>query len=188
MDKAEIRARSLQARRAMPYADVELKSRAIIERLMDLPEFTCTGAVLVYVSSKDNEADTHALIERLLAGQRTVLVPIAERDGAMSWSRILSLNELEPGRFGILEPRHEFRRIMDPPNDSVVIVPGVAFSPDGHRIGYGGGYFDRFLEQFTGTTIALAFDAQMVNHIPASEHDVPMDIILTETRVYRRTI
>jgi len=187
MDKAEIRERMLQARRALADEVVAEKNRAIISRLEQLPEFAQAQAVLTYVSSKDNEVDTQGLIEDLLREGRMVLVPIAGRDRVMVWSRLLSLDELAKGRFGILEPPPEARRIMDPPGGAVAVVPGVAFTREGWRIGYGGGYFDTFLAGFAGTSIAIAFEAQMVESIPTDQHDVPMDMVVTEAAVYRRS-
>lgn len=185
MNKADIRTMTLQARRAMSADDVKANSRAILERLYALPEFARAATVLTFVSSKDNEVNTHPLIETLLREGRTVLVPIANPDRTMTWSRLLDMRELIPARFGILEPAPEFVRPTDPPQDAVVIVPGLAFTPDGHRIGYGGGYFDRFLAHFKGATISLAFDIQIVESIPTNEHDIPIKIVITETNTFR---
>lgn len=186
MNKSELRERTLDVRRSLSTETVSVGSRAIVSRLKALPEFAQANCVLTYVSSKDNEVDTHGLIEDLLREGRTVLVPIAGRNRSMEWSRLLSLDELAAGRFGILEPPPEARRIEAAPDGSVVVVPGVAFTRDGWRIGYGGGYFDTFLARFTGTSIAIAFEAQLLNSIPADEHDVPIDIVVTERAVYRR--
>jgi len=169
----------------MSAAEVARKSGAIVERLKTLPAFTSAEAFLCYVSSKDNEVDTHGLLDWLLHARRTVLVPISEPDGTLLWSRIRSLDVLLPGRFGILEPREPARRIMRPPPSSVVIVPGVAFTSDGCRIGYGGGYFDRFLAQYGGPVVALAFDLQIVSSFQVETHDIPMDFVVTETAIYR---
>ena len=185
MSKAEVRQDRLEARRAMSPAEVARKSGAIVERLKTLPAFTSAEAFLCYVSSKDNEVDTHGLINWLLNARRMVLVPIAEPHGGLVWSRIRTLDVLLPGRFGILEPREAARRVMRPPPNSVVIVPGVAFTPDGYRVGYGGGYFDRFLAHYGGPIIGLAFDLQIVSYFEIETHDIPMDFLVTETAIYR---
>nr|HPK00418.1 5-formyltetrahydrofolate cyclo-ligase [Candidatus Hydrogenedentota bacterium] len=120
------------------------------------------------------------------ASSQPVLVPVTLGKGRMLWSRLESMEELAPAAFGVLEPRPEYRRDMAPPADSVVLVPGLAFTESGWRIGYGGGYFDRFLAEFPGTKIAIAYALQLIPEMPAEAHDIPMDIIVTESRVYRR--
>lgn len=169
----------------MRPTDVVGKSASILDRLKSLPAFTSAESFLTYVSSKDNEVDTHTLINWLLKGRAPVYVPTAEQDGALSWTRIRNMNQLEPSRFGILEPRASLPRAPRTPPDSVVIVPGIAFSVDGWRIGYGGGYFDRFLARFGGPIIGLAFDIQIVSQMDPEPHDVRMDFVVTESCIYR---
>jgi 5-formyltetrahydrofolate cyclo-ligase len=186
MRKAKVRKQVLEARRSLKPGQVEEKAAAILTRLQSLPALADGGPVLSYVASKDNEVDTLRLITWLLEQGRVVLVPIALADRTLEWSRLLSLSDLSRGRFDILEPRPERRRIEVPPLGAVVIVPGVAFRPDGYRIGYGAGYFDRFLSAHRGTRIGLAFDVQIVESFVPDPHDIPMDYIVTETRVLQR--
>jgi 5-formyltetrahydrofolate cyclo-ligase len=186
MLKADLRAKYLGLRKAMDPADAESRSAEIIDRLRRLPAFGAAKGFLVYIASKDNEVDTRPLIRSLLKHIHPVLVPIAEPGRKLVWSRLRDMDELEPARFGILEPRPGTRRIAKPPPDSIVIAPGVAFSVDGWRIGYGGGYFDRFLADFGGPIIGLAYDIQIVTHIDNDPFDIPMDFIVTETTTYRR--
>ena len=185
MTKQQIRKHCLEARRAIPPQDAAAKSRAIAHRLESLPIFAGAAVILCYVASKDNEADTHGLIRARLAQGTTVLVPIAEPQGRLAWSQLRALDELAPGRFGILEPRPECRRIIPPPPGALVIVPGIAFTTQGHRIGYGGGYYDRFLATHPGPTVGLAFDIQIVNPWQTADHDVSVDFVITESRTYR---
>lgn len=184
MDKKHLRKYYLGQRRALTH-EVAQKSSMIHNRLHQVPEFAQAATVLCYVSSKDNEVDTQCLIEHLLREGKKILVPMAQADRSILWSRIHSLAELSTARFGILEPREEARRIMAPPEDAVVIVPGIAFSTDGYRIGYGGGYYDRFLASFPGCTIGLAFDIQIMKEFSPDPHDVPVKYVVTESRVYR---
>jgi len=153
---------------------------------MALPEVRDASTVLCYVSSKDNEVDTHGLIAQFVETGRRVFVPIAEPGGIMLWSQLLELDELAPARFGILEPRPESRRISPAPPDALVLVPGIAFSPDGHRIGYGGGYYDRFLAGHEGPAIGLAFDVQIICSWETNEYDIPVKAVVTETRLIQR--
>ena len=185
LDKQALRKQMLESRRAMALAEVRDKSMAIVKRLHSLEAFQQATRVLTYVASKDNEVDTRPLIESLLPEGKDVLVPIAEPGGHMTWSRLDALSELRPARFGILEPAPEFKRPTSPTAGDVVLVPGVAFAPDGYRIGYGGGYFDRFMAGFPGTKIGLAYDLQIVEKPPVEVHDVPVDMVVTEAKVYR---
>jgi len=185
MTKPEIRKKCLEARRAMTPEHAAEKSRAIAQRLESLARFIEAPVILCYVASKDNEVGTGDLINARLNQGTTILVPIAEPEGRMTWSQLRALDELAPARFGILEPRPEHRRITTPPNDALVIVPGIAFSPEGHRIGYGGGYYDRFLVNHSGPAIALAFDLQIADAWQTDNHDIPMDFVVTESHLYQ---
>jgi len=184
--KAEIRASALKARRGLNPNEVRGKNAAIFAALQTFPLVVSAQTILCYVSSKDNEVDTERLITWLLEMDRSVLVPIALANRALEWSRLLSLEDLTRGRFDILEPRLDRRRIEVPPRDAVVIVPGVAFRPDGYRLGYGAGYFDRFLSNHRGPRIGLAFDVQVTESFQPDPHDVPVDYVVTESRVFQR--
>lgn len=181
---SDIRSAFLQARRALARDEAAAKSAAVRAALQALSEFQRADAYLCYVASTDNEVDTKPLIEGLLAEGKTVLVPIANADRTLSWSLLWSLSELAAGRFGILEPVPVFGRITQPPVHALVLVPGIAFSRKGHRIGYGGGYFDRFLQTHEGLKIGLAYDLQITDIIDPAPHDVPVDMVVTESQVY----
>jgi 5-formyltetrahydrofolate cyclo-ligase len=185
MDKRDIRKTLLNARRELLPASVESKSAAILANLKSLPELADAAAVLTYVSSKDNEVDTHALIRWLLQERKPVLVPVARTGRRLDWSVLYSIEELAPAQFGILEPRTECLRVTEPPRNSAAIVPGIAFTKDGHRIGYGGGYYDVFLAGFDGPTIAPAFELQLIDNFPRAAHDFPVSCIVTENRIIR---
>ena len=146
--KEEIRRRCLAARRALAPEQVLEKSAAIYQHLQQLPLFQQASAVLTYVDSKDNEVQTRPLICQLLQNATPVFVPISEKGGQLRWSQLHNYDDLVPSRFGILEPRPERRTFPPLPTDAVCLTPGIAFSPRGDRIGYGGGYFDRFPRTF----------------------------------------
>ncbi|HEC88549.1 MAG TPA: 5-formyltetrahydrofolate cyclo-ligase, partial [Thermoplasmata archaeon] len=98
-------------------------------------------------------------------------------------SHLKSWKELHTGEYGILEPRKEFLRIEN--NADIFIIPGIVFDEDGNRIGYGGGYFDRFLSDFKGKKIALAYEFQIIKKMPNEKHDVKMDFIVTDKRIIK---
>ncbi|MDK1021373.1 MAG: 5-formyltetrahydrofolate cyclo-ligase [Candidatus Hydrogenedentes bacterium] len=183
--KSELKKEYLSRRDGLSRAEILGKSQSIRERLAALPEFASAQQVLTYVSM-GSEVETHDLIRALLKGRRTVLVPIAEDDRTLHWARLGGLEDLEPGAFGVLEPPPDRRRPVEPPGDAVVIVPCVAFAPSGHRLGHGKGYFDRFLADHRGTSIGLAFETQKTERLPSESHDVPLDIVVTESACYRK--
>ena len=172
-----LRSVSLPERLASEYG------RAIRERLCALDVYRSASAILVYLSTKDNEADTLGVVHAEWARGRDVLVPVMAPGRRLEWSRIDGLADLTPGHFGLLEPRPERLRLMVPPADSVCLVPGIVFNRQGYRIGYGGGYYDRFLAGYPGTSIGLAYEGQRAEfaHEP---HDVPVQYIVTEAAVY----
>ncbi|MCC6486046.1 MAG: 5-formyltetrahydrofolate cyclo-ligase [Candidatus Hydrogenedentes bacterium] len=184
--KQYIRSRSLAIRRALGREECIARSRAVLARLPVLPEFMRAPLVLTYVASKDQEVDTRPLF-RLLSGEgRSVGVPRVAGRGAMEWRRVSGLSELAVGHFGIREPNDGAPLLESFPEGTVVLVPGIAFTRQGDRIGYGGGYFDRFLSTFGGVSIGLAFDFQIVETFELEDHDIPVDIVVAESSVYRR--
>ncbi|MBI5094113.1 MAG: 5-formyltetrahydrofolate cyclo-ligase [Candidatus Hydrogenedentes bacterium] len=181
--KAELRAQYLERRRLLTESEVTLKSAAISDLVRGLGEFARPAACLSYVASKDNEVDTKPLIQYLLDEGKNVLVPRVAPGGLLTWSRLQSLDDLEASPYGILAPRAP-RLDTLPQSTAPVLVPGIAFSSSGHRIGYGKGYFDRFLAGHGGLKIGLAFDIQITDLIQPDEHDVALDLIVTESRIY----
>jgi 5-formyltetrahydrofolate cyclo-ligase len=168
----------------LAVADVSAKSAAIWERLSVLPEFAKATRLLVYVSN-GVEVDTRGLIQQLLAMGRQVCVP--QFDAAEQRYVACVLRDfhadLVMGRYGILEPKPgEIQPAAHDPIDAA-LVPGLAFDETGNRLGRGMGYFDRLLQEVSGAKIALAYDFQVLNEVPAEAHDARVDFIVTETRV-----
>ena len=183
--KSQIRRAILDLRRAMLPEEVAERSAAIRRNLARFASFRAASTFLCYIASKDNEVDTRPLIEDLLARHSTVLVPIVEPGGVLTWSRLESLADVRPARFGILEPKPECVRPGPVPNeDAVALVPGIAFTREGYRIGYGGGYYDRFLASFKGTAVGLAFDLQIVPSFHHEPHDIPVAAVVTESAIH----
>lgn len=142
---------------------------------------------MVYVGYR-SEVRTDALISQLLPAGKAVHVPWCDND-QLRLFRLESLSELQPGAFGIPEPPAELRHIPQRAGDAcdldVVVVPGIAFDRAGRRLGQGKGYYDRLLRDVRDDCIlvGLAFDAQIVERVPVTSHDVPVDLIVTESEV-----
>ena len=131
-----------------------------------------------------SEVLTQDIIQELLSNGKEVFLPKVEGKD-MEFRRITDFSSLEKGNFDILEPKEDCKRdnILD-----VVLVPTVGISPNGIRLGYGHGYYDRFLAEHKTVSISLTLEKQIVKNIPKDEHDIVIDWIVTEDRVFRSQI
>ena len=156
------------------------KSREIEERLFSLPEFKSARTVLFFASFR-SEVDTGTMIRRALAFGKRVVLPKVKGVELALFEITDFVNDVSPGSWGIPEP-HEARPVRLGELD-LIIVPGAAFDCRGNRLGYGAGFYDKLLASFNKTTVALAFEAQIVPQVPAELHDVPVKKVVTERRV-----
>ncbi|MCK9408173.1 MAG: 5-formyltetrahydrofolate cyclo-ligase [Bacteroidetes bacterium] len=164
--------------------EVQKRSKLIVEELLSLPDFFRADIVHTYISTKNNEVDTHDLIRLLLKQKKRVVVPIADKaTKTMRHSELFSLSELVGGAYGILEPR--MCRPVPVSDLQVVIVPALAVDRKGHRLGFGAGFYDRFLHDVKLPTIALAYDFQVIDEVPQEPTDVPVSYVVTDREIIR---
>ena len=184
--KQTLKSEIFEKRKALSKEEIKEKSSKIKENLYSLEEFKKAKNILFYVSFND-EVDTHEIIKELLANkEKNIIVPyVVKNNPILQLSEIKNFNELEPKTWGILEPKDEFIRKFDIENVDLVIIPGIVFDQNGHRIGYGYGYYDRFLKKLDKNVVKIGFgfEFQIVDKIPEEKHDVPVDIMVTEKRV-----
>lgn len=154
------------------------KSQNIALRLLELKEYKDAQRVLFYVSTPE-EVDTHFLIQEALNQGKEVFAPKI-KDEKVWICPLHSYEDLKPGHFGILEPC-EPASPTHPAEMDLILVPGIVFDRRGHRIGYGKGHYDRLLKDTKGFTVGLAFDDQIIEEIPNEAHDIPLDLILTNS-------
>jgi 5-formyltetrahydrofolate cyclo-ligase len=184
--KTEIRKAAHAARREQ--ADKDAVSRVITDRVMELPEYQAADCVMWYVDVRDEARTRHALPAALESGKR-VVIPYCV-DGELQLFHLEAMDELEIGMYKILEPRADLREVADknvPVAElDLILVPGVAFDARGGRTGHGKGYYDKLLENAKAETplVSLAFECQMFDEIPMQSHDIYMDKVVTEQRVY----
>ncbi|UCD57356.1 MAG: 5-formyltetrahydrofolate cyclo-ligase [Candidatus Hydrogenedentota bacterium] len=184
--KRSLRKEKIRWRSSLPAEEARLKSERIAAAVKALPEYADAKTILFYVSAKPNEADTHSLIREALSRGVRVLVPATDFDRKeLIVSEVKGMEELIRVRFGLLEPHPDLLRPTDAGEADVVIVPGVAFDRHCRRIGFGGGYYDRLLAEIRVPSVALSYEGQLVERIPVDSNDVPVDVIVTECRVYR---
>ncbi len=186
MDKQTIRKLILNRRDQLSDKMVEEKSRCILEQLYRLEPVASAHEIYTYVSF-GTEVDTLELIRSELQDGKKVFVPKIIANGMIDFYRIQSLEQLVPGKFGILEPISDEIGVFGKSHDQVMIMPGVAFDYNKNRIGYGGGYYDRYLEQHDqeiSPKIALCYELQMIEALEPDEYDKKVDFIVTEQRIY----
>jgi len=171
--------REVRARRdALPPEERERLGQAVARNLLTLPEVRQASTVMAF-SSFGSEVDTRPIIEQLARdGRRVVLprvegrtiVPVGYRSG----------DPVKPSSFGALEPAGGDP--VRPEEIDVVIVPGLAFDRRGHRVGYGGGFYDRFLGRLRpdALTVGICFSVQVVDEVPNGRGDRPVDLVVTE--------
>jgi 5-formyltetrahydrofolate cyclo-ligase len=188
VSKGELRKEVLQARAALSPAEVAAKSALIMERLIQSEAYRQASTLMVYVDFR-NEAQTGDIVKRAMAAGKRVAVPVTDiANKRLTPSLLLDYpGDLAPGAWGILEPKPECLRPLAPEELDLVVVPGVAFDVDGNRLGYGGGFYDRFLPRTRpdAVFIALTFELQVRDVVFPGPHDVPMHALVTEDRFIR---
>ena len=155
------------------------KSLTICKKIADLPEFSTCDTLFIYFPIK-SEADTLYLFE--IAKERGIKIafPISIKESFELDFRIVnSLDELSVGAYGIREPQQNAQKALITEN-SICIVPALAFDSSGNRLGYGKGFYDRFLKKFIGLSIGITFDELKCSALPCELTDIPVDIIITD--------
>lgn len=134
----------------------------------------------IYISF-DTEWDTKKIIEEAFKSGKIVAVPktIPETKG-MKFYQIQDLSQVQKGHFGIQEPIIEKATYLDKDKIDLLVVPGLIFSEDGYRIGFGGGYYDRFLANFIHSTVSLVSRKQLREELPINHYDLPVNYLVTE--------
>ncbi len=175
--KNELRKKLASIRHNIP--EKREKSIRILNNLVSLPVYISSRSVMVYISFGD-EVDTRIFIEKMLKDGKILSAPLCTGDGIMEARQFSSFSDLEEGKFGILAPKGKSIACPD-----LILVPGLGFSRNFFRIGYGGGYYDRFLKDKRSTSCGIFFDEQFVDFVPDS-HDVALDYIITEKKILKR--
>lgn len=180
MDKSSQRKEMIKELKAMDPKDHQDKSEAIIQFLMEEESFQQAEVIGLTISAFP-EVDTRRLIEECWkAGKKTVVPKCEPHSRGMDFRNIDDFDQLETVYMKLLEPIVEKTEPAEPEQIDLLIVPGVVFSHDGYRIGFGGGYYDRYLANYHGATVSLAFGNQLKDSVPVEAHDIPVQRICTE--------
>lgn len=178
MEKKDIRRAVLQKRNELTKEELEQKSNTICNTLIKMKEYKNASIIYCYMDFR-NEVFTRKIMKDAWKAGKKIAVPKVMQS-EMNFYYIESVEDLELGYFGIREPK-----TRKPANGEkgLIIVPGVAFGQKGYRIGYGKGFYDRYLNKHPILRkIAVAFELQIVSEIPYDTHDITMDMIITEER------
>lgn len=180
--KKDIRKKIFAERKCVSDAQTEEWSRRITERVISLPAFQKADRIMAY-ADYNHEVMTRFLIEEAWRAGKEVAVPkVVGKD--MEFYLLHDFSQLEPGYYGIPEP---VRGEQTDWEDALMIMPGVAFDRKCHRVGYGGGFYDRFLEKHPGIQrLAVAFSFQLLPEVPVEPTDIFPQILVTETELLCR--
>lgn len=184
--KKRLRTKTLRKRDELGNEDIEAKSAMIFTRLKDLKVYKEADVVGIFVTYR-SEMNTYIIMEDLLKKGKKVAVPRVTGKGEMEFHLIKDpAKDLEKGSYGIMEPLLGLEHAR-PEDFDLLIVPGAAFDCNGFRIGYGGGFYDRYLKRLRQdcATVGLGFELQVAERVPAESFDSSVDFVVTEQRVIR---
>lgn len=179
-NKKTIRNIIKEKRSILTDKEKELMDNIIFNKIIESESYKIAKVMFVYVSFQ-GEVDTKRFIEYALNQDKRICVPkIVSKKEGLKAVEINSLQDLKEGAYGILEPEG-FNSEINKEEIDLILMPGVAFDKEGGRVGYGGGFYDRFLKGVSKDTskIALAYDFQIFNKVPMEEQDVRIDGIIT---------
>ena len=189
MDKRELRTKFIAKRQTIPTEIKEEKSREILEKIVELPEYQNAENILAYASRKGEVITDEIILDALSVGKNVFCPKVTDVSRSeMEFVKISSLEEMSEGQFGIREPElgegSEVAKTLDP-EKTLVIMPGAVFDRERNRIGYGAGFYDRYLKKYPFyKTVAVCFECQVSDEvIEADVNDIKPMILVTENSI-----
>ena len=185
LQKIELRERYKALRREMSPEEKNAADRAVLKNVQRLWQYGKADTLLCYVST-DIEVDTQTLIRQALVQGKRVAVPrCVPHTRDMEFYYIARLEELSPGCFGVLEPTPDPERLWRPEGESLCLVPALCYDLAGYRLGYGKGYYDRFLAQFEGFVAGICYSSCVQRRLPHGRYDRPAEVLVTDAYIRR---
>jgi len=184
-EKHQLRKLLFDERGKYSKKEVSRNSTIITQKVFELEEFYQAKIISTYLG-RDDEVQTIDIISKSWSAGKVVMVPVVDTARAsIYFSRLTDLTHLSKGQYNILEPRIERISVLPLTSADVIIVPGLGWDAQGHRLGHGRGFYDRALKSVAARsiTVGLAFEWQVLENIPTEVHDRPVDLIITENRV-----
>lgn len=183
-EKGRLRKLALSNRDSLSLLEREQYSAAILNKLMSLPQIQAAKVIMCYRSFR-SEVDTAKIVENFLLSGKVLCFPVCEKGGIMHSYCPNDEAAWKKSPMGIMEPDRENSRLIAPEDIELVICPLLAFDAKRRRLGYGGGYYDRYLPKCKNALrVGVAFEKQRLQQVPTDEHDLNMDIIVTEKNIY----
>ena len=176
--KSELRKQVLHEMKAISQEQKQFIDQALTEQLLQHPFYQEAKVIATYLSFP-HEFQTQELIEQALKDGKKVLIPKTYPKGCMDFV-VYNPQQLVKTSFGLLEPQGDLE-VVDASQIDLIHVPGLAFTTEGYRIGYGGGYYDRYLKHFSGNTLSTVYPCQIRDFIP-EDHDIPVQEVLVDER------
>ncbi len=168
---------------SIPKELYEHRSYIIAQRLFQDPLWQSSRTIGVTISNPP-EVDTYQIIRKAWEeGKKMVIPKCIPKGRKMDFRKLDRFDQLESVYFNLLEPIESKTTLIEGTDIDLLIVPGLAFDKEGFRLGVGGGYYDRFLQHYNGNTLSLAFQEQIVNHLPKEAHDIPVSKIITDESI-----
>ena len=174
--KVELRKKILQEMKAIPREQKQAVNQALTDQFLKHPFYQEAKVIATYLSFP-HEFQTQELIEQALKDGKKVLIPKTYPKGRMDFV-VYDPQQLVKTSFGLLEPQGDLE-VVDASQIDLIHVPGLAFTTEGYRIGYGGGYYDRYLEHFSGHTLSTVYPCQVQQFMPEN-HDIPVQEVLID--------
>ncbi len=154
--------------------DLEIQGRLLISE-----EYRRAKTILIY-AARENEIATDGIIHAAFANGKTVALPVCHKGGVMTFHRIESLSQLEKGRYGIMEPKEGCEELI-PEGEVLCICPALCCDMRGYRLGWGAGYYDRYLAKYDCLKAALCYSDSLIPEFEAFDYDIRMDLVCTES-------
>ncbi|TMU85532.1 5-formyltetrahydrofolate cyclo-ligase [Bacillus sp. BHET2] len=180
MIKKELRKSQLQVLQSIDHLEFQHKCFEIEQRLFQSPEWAASNMIGITVS-KTPEINTWNIIKRGWEEGKTVVVPKCfPKNRQLVFYELKDFRELEQSFFGLYEPNPDKSKSVHHDSIELMIVPGLAYTKRGYRLGFGGGYYDRLLSEYSGPAMSLAFEEQIIEKLQIESFDMPVKSLLTD--------
>ncbi|WP_160721689.1 5-formyltetrahydrofolate cyclo-ligase [Bacillus sp. USDA818B3_A] len=182
-DKNKVRKRVKETLSNLSKPQYEAYSKRIADTLLNDNDWKTARVIGIYISNPP-EVDTYQIIRKAWEQGKQVVVPKCRpADKQLSFRALSDFTELESVYYGLLEPVEALTKEITSEGIDLLVVPGLAYTKEGYRLGFGGGYYDRFLTNYHGKTLSLAFKEQIISNFPIEAHDIPVSKLITNDGV-----
>ena len=184
IEKKILRKEMKERLQTLPKEMYEHRSYIIAQKVFKDPLWQSAQSVGITISSPP-EVDTFQIIRKAWDEGKQIVIPkCLPKERKMDFRQLERFDQLESVYSGLLEPIESKTNLVELNDIDLLIVPGIAFDSAGFRMGFGGGYYDRFLQSFKGNTVSLAFSDQIVSNLPKEDHDIPVEKVITDEEIF----